>query len=154
IDRLRIIEDQATGNRTRGLKDTDNDDAVTPRVERPEAADLKALARTPLFIAKRARAVRDILRAFEALRNATTIAGLLAHEEGVWAVNQVLRQFKKHFSATALMEITVCGGVPPYNHLLAGKLACLMMLSPRVVRDYSARYDTGTSIIASQMAGR
>ena len=154
IDRLRIIEERATGRRTQNLKDSDDGEAVNPRVERPETADLEALAQTPLFLAKRARAVRDILRAFEVLRDAKTIAGLLAHEEGAWAVNQVLRQLKKQFSATALMEITVCGGVPPYNYLLGGKLACLMMLSSRVVRDYAERYDAGTSIIASQMAGR
>jgi hypothetical protein len=73
---------------------------------------------------------------------------------GEWAVGIALRQLKKRFSATSMMEITVCGAVPPYNHLLAGKLACLLMTSPRVAGDYASRYGATSSIIASQMAGR
>ena len=74
--------------------------------------------------------------------------------EGEWAVGVVIKQLKKRYSATSMMEITVCGAVPPYNHLLGGKLVCLMMMSPRVVQDYQARYKDVVSIIASQMAGR
>ncbi|SIR71626.1 protein of unknown function [Pseudacidovorax sp. RU35E] len=53
-----------------------------------------------------------------------------------------------------MMELTVCGAVAPYNHLLGGKLVCMMMMSPRVVNDYRERYGGTVSIIASQMAGR
>ena len=154
LDRLRIIENQSVDLRAQRLRDSDDDDAVPSRIERPETVDLEALARTPLFRAKRARAAREILRALLALRSAKSVRSLLATEEGTWAVQQVIRQLKKQFSATAMMEITVCGGIPPYTHLLAGKLACLMMLSPRIVRDYGSRYADEASIIASQMAGR
>lgn len=154
LDRLRIIEEQSVDTRTKRLREGDPEDAIPQRVERPEAADLEALARTPLFRAKRARAVRDILKAFDILRTAKSVATLLGSEDGTWAVNLVIRQLKKQYSATAMMEITVCGGVPPYSDLLGGKLACLMMLSPRVIRDYNSRYDAEASIIASQMAGR
>jgi hypothetical protein len=53
-----------------------------------------------------------------------------------------------------MMEITVCGAVPPYNHLLGGKLVCLMMMSQKIVKDYQERYTNVVSIIASQMAGK
>jgi len=53
-----------------------------------------------------------------------------------------------------MMEITVCGAVAPYNHLLGGKLVCFLMMSPRVVNDYNERYAGMVSIIASKMAGR
>ena len=154
LDRLRIIEEQSTELRAQRLRVSDDQEAIPQRIERPEAVDLEALARSPLFRAKRARAVREILRALQALRGAKTVDGLLNSEEGTWAVQQVIRQLKKQFSATAMMEITVCGGIPPYTHLLAGKLACLMMLSPRVAQDYASRYADDASIIASQMAGR
>jgi hypothetical protein len=53
-----------------------------------------------------------------------------------------------------MMEIVVCGGVPPYSYLLSGKLVCLMMLSPEVTQIYEERYSQQISVIASQMAGR
>jgi hypothetical protein len=52
------------------------------------------------------------------------------------------------------MEITTCGAAPPYGHLLAGKLACLLMASPAVISAYRTRYEGEPSVIASQMAGR
>ncbi|WP_299690958.1 Druantia anti-phage system protein DruA [Hydrocarboniphaga sp.] len=154
LDQLSIIESDATGMRTDRLKQGEEDGVSESRISGVEDVDLEAMAKTPLFRAKRARAIREVLRAYRELKDATSIADLLTQSEGEWAVNQSLRQLKKAFSATAMMEITVCGGVPPYSGLLSGKLACLMMMSRRVADDYATRYDTGYSIIASQMAGR
>jgi len=49
--------------------------------------------------------------------------------------------------------MNVCGAVPPYNELLAGKLAALLMISPQVVADYCRRYGDRPSDIASRMKG-
>lgn len=154
LDRLQVIETQATESRTDRLRDLDDDDDGGQRVAAIEGVDLEAMARTPLFRAKRARALKETLRAYRSLKLARSFADLVANPEGTWAINQALRQLKKQFSATGMMEITVCGAVPPYNHLLGGKLACLMMLSRSVVKDYASRYGAVYSIIASQMAGR
>ena len=154
IDRLVRIEQQAVGDRAERLRDTDDDETATGRVHDVEDADLETLARSPLFLAKRARLVRLLLRTHSILTQARSTAELLATADGTWALNQALRQLKKRFSATSMMEITVCGAVPPYNHLLGGKLACLMMLDPQVRHDYNERYRDTYSIIASQMAGR
>ncbi|MCY1072549.1 DUF4338 domain-containing protein [Nannocystis sp. RBIL2] len=154
LDRLQHIEKQASGARVHRLKDADDDDDAAKRVSNITTADLVALAQTDLFRAKRARAVRESLRALRTLKAAPSLAALTTSDEGCWALGAAIKQLKKRFSATAMMEITVCGAVAPYNHLLGGKLACLMMMSPQVRRDYAARYDEGYSIIASQMAGR
>ncbi|WP_437537387.1 Druantia anti-phage system protein DruA [Sorangium sp. So ce726] len=154
LDRLLRIEEQAAGARVHRLKEADDDDAAVQRVTDITTADLVALARTDLFRAKRARAARELLRALRALRAASSLAAVTASDEGSWALSAAIRQLKKRFSATAMMEITVCGAIAPYNHLLGGKLACLMMTSPQVRRGYADRYDDGYSIIASQMAGR
>ena len=98
--------------------------------------------------------MRDLLRARRELARTASIIDTLATPDGEWAINIALRQLKKRFSATSMMEITVCGAVPPYNHLLAGKLACLLMASPQVTANYVGRYSATPSIIASQMAGR
>jgi hypothetical protein len=152
LDRLAMIEKQASGDRADRLRDVDDD--ATERVHDVEDVDLEKFARLPLFLAKRARVVRTLLSIRNSLARTDSIAALLRTTEGARAVNHALRQLKKRFSATRMMEITVCGAVPPYNDLLGGKLACLMMLSPRVPRDYAERYRDTYSIIASQMAGR
>lgn len=154
LDRLARIEEQASDRRAEALRNGSQEEASARRVDNVGAVDLEQLARTPLFRAKRARAMRDLLKARRELVLASSLAELLETDDGSWAVLQALRQLKKRFAATAMMEITVCGAVPPYNHLLGGKLACLMMTSPRVVSDYAGRYSDAPSIIASQMAGR
>ena len=60
---------------------------------------------------------------------------------------------KSRHVGTSIMELNVCGAIPPYNHLLAGKLTALMMLSPQVVSDYRARYSNKPSEIASLLKG-
>jgi hypothetical protein len=116
---------------------------------------LLELTKTPLYRAKRARAIREILKAYRTLATwHCGIEDLAETEYGASALNVAIKQLKKRFSATSMMEITVCGAVAPYSHLLGGKLVCLMMMSPKVVADYRDRYTGTVSVIASQMAGR
>ena len=154
LERLEVIERQSASERADRLRDSDQGESVAERVLDVDQVDLERLARSPLFRAKRTRLVRDLLRVHRSLNQVSSVDALLASPSGEWAINQLLRQLKKRFSATSMMEITVCGAVPPYNHVLGGKLACLMMLSPQVRRDYNGRYQGAYSIIASQMAGR
>jgi hypothetical protein len=156
LSRLAVIEEDAQKDREDSLR-SDDDGGAT---KRPGPEDLSPerlleLTKTPLYRSKRARVVREILRTYRALAMWTgTVKELTESEEGAWAVGVAIKQLKKRFSATSMMEITVCGAVPPYNHLLGGKLVCLMMMSPKVVQDYRDRYNDVVSIIASQMAGR
>ena len=154
LDRLAVIDRDASDDRAGRLRDAEEDEAVTARVHDVENVDLERQARSPLFRAKRARVVRTLLGTHATLAGAVSMHELMNSEEGTRAVSQALRQLKKRFSATGIMEITVCGAAAPYNQVLGGKLACLLMLSPRVRRDYAERYRDTYSIIASQMAGR
>lgn len=52
-----------------------------------------------------------------------------------------------------MMEIIVCGAIPPYNELLGGKLISILACSPTVIRDYTVRYQNQVSEIASRMKG-
>lgn len=153
LSRLAVIEEDANRQRADALKA--DDDATTRRPEVFSAERLLQLTQTPLYRAKRARAAREILRAYRTIATwHFGLADLSATDYGAWALNTVLKQLKKRFSATSMMELTVCGAVAPYNHLLGGKLVCLMMASPKVVNDYTERYGGMISVIASQMAGR
>lgn len=52
-----------------------------------------------------------------------------------------------------MMDIIVCGSIPPYNELLGGKLVSILSCSPTVIRDYTQRYAGQISEIASRMKG-
>jgi Domain of unknown function (DUF4338) len=115
---------------------------------------------TSLYKFKRAKSVAELLRARLLLNSHTifdqplkTLQSLMANEEGRIVVGIALRQARNRLSGSAMMEIVVCGGVPPYSYLLSGKLVCLMMLSPEITQIYEERYSQQISIIASQMAG-
>ncbi|MFY9512939.1 MAG: Druantia anti-phage system protein DruA [Rubrivivax sp.] len=153
LSRLAVIEQDASKDREEALKG--DDDTVAKKYEDFTPQRLLQLTKSPLYRAKRARAAREILRAYRTIATwHFALSDLAATDHGAWALNTVLKQLKKRFSATSMMELTVCGAVAPYNHLLGGKLVCLMMASPRVVNDYTERYSGMVSVIASQMAGR
>jgi hypothetical protein len=146
--RLSQLAQSAQKARVEGLRES--------RADRSGAAhDFIALARTPLFVAKRAATARSLLRAAARLAGLVPpLSAAFADPEISWAVGFALRRLRQHFMSSSVMEISTCGAVPPYGHLLAGKLVSLMMMSPAVAHAYRERYNGEPSIIASQMAGR
>lgn len=57
---------------------------------------------------------------------------------------------KSRYAGISILEVSTCGAVPPYNHLLGGKLAALLLFSPEIADDYRHQYP-GPSIISSQL---
>lgn len=80
-------------------------------------------------------------------------AQLSKSESGRAAVRSYLIAIKNRHIGTSILELNVCGAVPPYNEILAGKLAALLAISPSVVSDYRNRYGGRASDIASLMKG-
>lgn len=74
-------------------------------------------------------------------------------ERGRSAVRNGLMSIKNRHVGTSILEMNVCGAVPPYNSLLAGKLTALLMCSPQVAADYRTRYGNMPSEIVSQLKG-
>jgi hypothetical protein len=112
-------------------------------------------AETPLFKAKRAKTLADLLfaqRVLEGVKawNKVSIAG----EDFDRAFAIACREIRKVGLASRLLELNVCGAVPPYRDLLAGKLAALSAASQEISVAYSERYAGKISEITSQMAGR
>lgn len=60
---------------------------------------------------------------------------------------------KREKAGINMLEITTCGAIAPYNHLLGGKLVALLLLSPQVGSDYRTRYGRKHSWISSQIKG-
>ncbi|MDB4928240.1 MAG: hypothetical protein JWM10_724 [Myxococcaceae bacterium] len=147
---LGSIAEVAQAARLEGLRTS----AVDRKVAFDHAA-LIAAARTPLFRAKRANTARILLRLdheLAAMRAPLRDAVLDARAKNAMAL--ALRQVKQHFAAASVMDIATCGAVPPYGPLLAGKLACMLMLTPFVRDAVKEAYQNEPSVIASQMAGR
>src|SRR5207248_41884 len=76
-------------------------------------------------------------------------ASVLYLDETRSAISMALLANKSRCIGSNLMEITTCGAIQPYNHLLAGKLTALLLLSPQVADDYRRRYGSEPSIISS-----
>ena len=118
-------------------------------------------ARTHLYRSKRAQTLAEMLRARQVLRkflgqspSAHGVRQMLKSVGGRRTVKKVLRKAKADHVGIAMADITVCGAVAPYNHILGGKLVSMLLVSPAVVGAYRERYLRHESEIASSMAGR
>lgn len=121
----------------------------------------KERAQSHLFRSKRALLLGEMLRARMVLRTllgedsgVDGIRRLMADREGRSVIKRVLRKAKADRVGIAMADITVCGAIPPYNHLLGGKLVSMLAASPEVIETYRQRYADAESEIASSMAGR
>ncbi len=115
-------------------------------------------ARRLLVAKKRAFELARLLKAKAALRDAraaltdpATLPAALLREEIRGAISTALMCAKSDRVGTNMLEITTCGAIAPYNHLLGGKLVALLLLSPEVADDYRRRYGERPSIISSQL---
>ena len=74
-------------------------------------------------------------------------------EIGNSAIRTALVAQKTKHIGSSMMELNVCGAIPPYNEVLGGKLVALLAISPQVVYDYKERYANKSSEIASRLKG-
>lgn len=114
----------------------------------------------PLFKKKRAIELSKLLKAKKTLMNVPVgsnsfkLRYLLGKEDGRQAITTALIANRKCKIGSNMMDIIVCGSIPPYNELLGGKLVSILACSPQVIRDYSERYCSQISEIASRMKGK
>lgn len=123
------------------------------------APDWRAEARSNLFKRKRASELAKLLETKITFNNAVgqsnedKLLSLLASEAGRKAIYTALIANRKCKIGSNMMDIIVCGSIPPYNQLLGGKLVSILACSPRVISDYTHRYERQISEIASRMKG-
>lgn len=122
--------------------------------------DWESEAKTNLFIRKRSAelakllATRMIFNEAKGESNRGKLIYLLNNEAGRKAINTALVANRKCKIGSNMMDIIVCGSIPPYNELLGGKLVSMLACSPTVIRDYTIRYSNQISEIASRMKGK
>ncbi len=116
-------------------------------------------AKSNLFVRKRAAelakllATKIVFQAAEGITCHERLKNLLATEKGRKAIHTALIANRKCKIGSNMMDIIVCGSIPPYNELLGGKLVSILSCSPTVIRDYTQRYAGQISEIASRMKG-
>jgi hypothetical protein len=118
-------------------------------------------ARTSLFRSKRALELASLLsirnvvnEAYRGRRGAARLDALLSTGEGRSTLGKLVRKARSESIGSAIADLTVCGGIAPYNEIIAGKLVALLCVSPQMVRAYKKRYANAASVIGSSMAGR
>ena len=75
-------------------------------------------------------------------------------EQGNSAIRAALVAQKTKHIGSSMMELNVCGAIPPYNEILGGKLVALLATSPQIIHDYKERYANKSSEIASRLKGK
>lgn len=117
-------------------------------------------AQSNLFKRKRAAELAKLLetkRIFNGVTGETNrekLNQLLSSEAGRKAIHTALIANRKRKIGSNMMDIIVCGSIPPYNELLGGKLISILSCSPAVISDYTHRYENQISEIASRMKGQ
>lgn len=116
-------------------------------------------AKSNLFTRKRTAELAKLLSAKKKLLSEPGVSDyervkhLLANAEGRKAITVALVANRKCKIGSNMMDIIVCGSIPPYNELLGGKLVSILSCSPTVIRDYTLKYQEQVSEIASRMKG-
>lgn len=123
--------------------------------------DWESEARTDLFRSKRAQVLAELLSAKLKLLQSgfklpkkDHLEAALKTGAGKEALHVILRHIKARHVGIDMLDVIVCGAIPPYNPLLGGKLVAMLVASPEVALAYERRYAHSQSVIASSMAGK
>lgn len=138
-------------------------EALEEGIEEDEKSELGSISKdteNALYNRKRAEQLGRLLMAKKALLDlceADNFADIWIDfcnsEYGNSAIRSALVAQKTQHIGSSLMELNVCGAIPPYNEILAGKLVALLATSPQVIHDYKERYANKASMIASRLKG-
>lgn len=161
---LAALEHAANQQRAAALRARENDPAnqasakTLPRSMDGEV-DWAAASATPLFRAKRARALADVLSGLRGLERApadgvSLLAEIKRDAQLDRAIRLALRKLRERGLASRILEVNVCGAAAPYRDLLGGKLVALALATAEVRDQYRERYRRSPGEIASKMAGR
>ena len=161
-ENLDKIQAGASDDRVAILKSEKADEyrkKITP--ENMTAAELVSHAKQPLWRKKRSGRLSGLLRAKSTLQRVTKIKlpfeqinFLFNDKTGLAALNFVLGELRTIGTSSRVVDLNVCGAIPPYNHLMGGKLVALLSGSQEMQLGYTKRYKTSVSEISSFVAAK
>lgn len=157
--RLLAVARESERERRGTLRDSHSRGTSVKRTE--SDSPIKEDTNSPLFVRKRAQALADILFAQLEFRRegfaqspTEALHRMLKTDNGRKALRIGLHSIKKTKIGSSMMDIIVCGAIPPYTEMLGGKLVAMLMASPQVVREYQELYGCQPGEIASRLAGK
>lgn len=162
VENLRAHEQDLKKDRklSKRLRPRDPAETMYASSERMKDKNLADHSVDELYGQKRATELADLLRAKMSFYHAnvggdaaSSMDRLLSTDDGKRAIGVALRAIKKQHVGTSMMDIIICGAIPPYSHILGGKLVCMLLGSSQVRHDYHRRYSDFPSEIASKMKG-
>lgn len=128
--------------------------------EKSELGSISKETEAALYRRKRADQLARLLSAKKAINDLLLDSSypdkwvdFCTSEQGNSAIRTALVAQKTKHIGSSMMELNVCGAIPPYNEILGGKLVALLALSPQIVHDYKERYSDKRSEIASRLKG-
>ena len=131
-----------------------------PEIEKSELGAISKDTETALYRRKRAEQLARLLASKKDLTEIlfdrdfdSKWCAFLDTEKGYSVVRNALVAQKSKHIGTSMLELNVCGAIPPYNEILGGKLAALLALSPQIIYDYKTRYGQRQSEIATRLKG-
>ena len=133
---IQSLRAQAEKLRLKNLNNTKNDN-VTDWVAEAESELFKK--RRLIELAKLLE-TRNVFQKYHASSAREQIDKMLKKDDGRKAISAALIANRKNKIGANMMDIIVCGAIPPYNELLGGKLVSILACSPQVISDYTNRY--------------
>ncbi len=159
IQDLQDIAANAEQQRQRLLRD-----ALESDIEEEEKSELGSISKdteNALYRRKRAEQLAKLLSAKKVITDLVESESFeedwkdfCKSELGNSMIRTALVAQKTKHIGSSMMELNVCGAIPPYNEILGGKLVALLATSPQVVHDYKERYENKSSEIASRLKGQ
>ena len=124
------------------------------KTEKP-GADWTERTKTHLYKSKRCAKLAVLLSIRKVLQEEviSKFTDILVSKKVQTTLNQLIRVVKGEHVGENMMEITTCGAIAPYNHLLGGKLVSMLVCSFEVIKHYAEKYSQNERIIASSMKG-
>lgn len=118
-------------------------------------SDWENRSKTHLYKSKRCTKLSSLLSIQKTLQEEqiSDYTDLLSNKKVRTVLNQLMRLVKAEHVGENMMDVTTCGAIAPYNHLLGGKLVSMLVCSPEVVKYYKEKYTQHERIIASSMKG-
>ncbi len=125
------------------------------RATEKSGSDWENRAKTLLYKSKRCAKLSSLLSIRRTLQKETllSLTDILDNKKSRTALQQLVRIVKAEYVGENMMDITTCGAIAPYNHLLGGKLVSMLVCSPEVGKHYKNKYAESERIIASSMKG-
>ena len=159
---IQLLQDEAIlAEQNRQMLLRSDVDTEFDESERSDLGSISMDTEKALYRRKRAEQLARLLIAKKSIRdicNSSNFSDIwrdfCKSEAGNSAIRSALVAQKTKHIGSSMMELNVCGAIPPYNEILGGKLVALLATSPQVVHDYKERYDNKPSEIASRLKGQ